>query len=233
MKFFLSIPVLMLLLFQNLSGQSVSENAPVEVLGSKWSKISKKIENPESLTAVRALPLSDRANRNFERNRRVNDPVGTPDPNAETMDGRSATLDKNVKESRAPKPTIVEGFIYQARIRNSGKSLIEVLFWEYQFTERANPASVVSRQFLCGVNVKPGKEKDLSVFSTFSPSSVVSVGSLENKSGSPFEEKIFINRVEYADGTIWQRSGWSYAEMKPSITRALETPWGMEMCRSL
>ena len=107
------------------------------------------------------------------------------------------------------------------------------MFWEYQFKERENPANAVSRQFLCGVQIKPDKEQDLRVFSPSSPSSLISVDSLENRSGSLFEEKILINRVEYADGTIWQRMSWSYADMKPSIDRALATPWGLEMCRNL
>ena len=118
-------------------------------------------------------------------------------------------------------------------MRNGGKNTIEILFWEYQFKELANPANIVSRQFLCGVNIKPGKEEELRVFSALSPSTVISVDSLGSKSENLFEEKILINRVEYADGSIWQRKDWSYTDMKPAINRALEIPWGMEMCRSL
>jgi hypothetical protein len=35
------------------------------------------------------------------------------------------------------------------------------VFWEYQFTDPANPGNVTRRQFLCGVNLKPDKEKEL------------------------------------------------------------------------
>jgi hypothetical protein len=42
-----------------------------------------------------------------------------------------------------------------------------------------------------------------------------------------------INRVEYADGSILQRKGWNFAEMKSSIERAIKTPWGAEMCRGI
>ena len=227
------MPILMLLIAESLSGQVRTENSSVEVLSSKWSKFRQKIEKPDNQTTGRAQSLSNRANRNFERNRRVNDPVGTPDPNAETIEGRSAALEKTVQESRSPKSVFVDGFMYQARIRNAGKNTIEVLFWEYQFKELANPVNVASRHFLCGVNVKPGKELELSVFSTFSPGGVINAASLDDKSGKLFEEKILINRVEYADGTIWQRRDWSYAVLKPAIERALETPWGTEMCRSL
>lgn len=233
MRVFLFMSILILLISGNLSGQVKAENYSVEVLGSKWSKFRQKLEKPDNQTTGRAQPLSNRANRNFERNRRVNDPVGVVDPNAETIEGRSATLEKNVQEARSPKSAFVDGFLYQARIRNAGKHAIEVLFWEYQFKGLANPENVSSRQFLCGVNIKPGKEQELSVFSTFSPGGVINAGSPDDKSGKLFEEKILINRVEYADGTIWQRKDWSYAELKPSIDRALETPWGTERCRNL
>ncbi len=62
---------------------------------------------------------------------------------------------------------------------------------------------------------------------------VVSVDSLTKKSGKLFEEKVVINRVEYADGSILQRKDWNFAEMKSSIERVTSTPWGTEMCRSL
>ena len=123
--------------------------------------------------------------------------------------------------------------MYKAKIRNASQNTIEILFWEYQFTERANPANVTSRHFLCAVNIKPGKAQELSVFSASGPSSVVSIGSLEDKSGKLFEERVLINRVEYSDGTILQNTDWNYKNLKDSINRAIETPWGMEMCRNL
>lgn len=233
MKVFLFLSILMLLISQNLNGQNTSEDSLVEVLSSKWSRSRQRIETPDNQRVIPAESATAPGNRNLERNRRINDPVGTPDPKEKTIEARSAALEKSMQDSRSPKSKSVDGFIYQARIRNAGKNTIEILFWEYQFKERENPANVVSRQFLCGVKIKPDKEQELRVFSTFSPSSLISVDSLENKSGTLFEEKILINRIEYADGTIWQRQGWSYIEMKPAISRALETPWGMEMCRSL
>jgi hypothetical protein len=91
----------------------------------------------------------------------------------------------------------------------------------------------VRRQFLCGVNIRPGKEKELQVFSVAGPSEVISAASLADRSGNLFEEKVVINRVEYADGSIWQRRDWNFAEVRSSISRALATPWGTEMCRGL
>jgi hypothetical protein len=155
------------------------------------------------------------------------------DPNLDTLEGRSAALEKVVEESRSNKSKPVDGFLYQAKIQNASSKTIEVLFWSYEFKERANPANVVTRQFLCGVNLKPGKDKELKAFITAGPSNVISIASLDNKSASLFEEKIVINRLEYSDGTIWQRKDWNFAEIKQSLQRALQTPWGPEICRGL
>jgi hypothetical protein len=62
---------------------------------------------------------------------------------------------------------------------------------------------------------------------------VVSVEALAKKSGETAEEKVLINRVEYADGSIWQRKDWNFGEVRLGYARAVATPWGTEMCRGL
>jgi hypothetical protein len=214
-------------------GAIVDEASSVVVIDSKWSKSRQKIAAPEIVTTAPAQAMIP-ANKNFERNRRANGPAGVTDPNEETLDGRRAAMEKNVQEARAPKPKFVNGFTYNVKVRNAGKKIIEVMFWEYQFKEAANPANVVRRQFLCGVNIKPDKEKELLAFSLSGPSDVISVASLaKHQPENLFIEKVVINRVEYADGTIWQRQDWNFREMIPSIKNALATPWAAEMCRGI
>ncbi len=165
--------------------------------------------------------------------RRVNAPVGDRPPSADTLDERGAELDRIVQESRTPKAKTVDGYAYRIKLKNAGTRVVEILFWEYQFSEPSDSSTMVRRQFLCGVNIKPGKEKEVISFSLSGPSDVISVGTLANKSGNPFQENVVINRVEYTDGSIWQRRDWSFAEVKQSYTRAIGTPWGAEMCRAL
>jgi hypothetical protein len=213
-------------------GAVTDGGASVVVVSSKWTKSRQTIVPPQTVTTAPAQAMIP-ANKNFERNRRANGPAGVADPNDESLDGRRAAMEKNVQESRAPKPKVVDGFAYEVKVRNAGKKVIEVVFWEYQFKESANPSNVVRRQFLCGVNIKPDKEKELLAFSLSGPSDVISVASLAKQAGNVFIEKIVVNRIEYADGTIWQRKDWNFAEMMPSIKRAIATPWGAEMCRGL
>ncbi|HEX8096550.1 MAG TPA: hypothetical protein VF507_00880, partial [Pyrinomonadaceae bacterium] len=141
--------------------------------------------------------------------------------------------EKSVQEARSPQAKPVDGYAYRAKVQNASAKVVEIVFWEYRFTESSNPAAVARRQFICAVNIKPNKEKELQAFSLSGPSSVVSAASLADKSGTPYQERVVINRVEYADGSIWQRKDWNFAEIRLGFARATGTPWGSEMCRGL
>ncbi len=143
-------------------------------------------------------------------------------------------MEKIVQESRTPKTKSVDNFEYLVKVHNESKKVIEILFWEYQFIDRSNPANVTRRQFLCGVNIKPDKEKELQTFSLSGPSDVISVGKLANASDNVFQEMVVINRVEYNDGSTWQRKDWNPNEIKATYQRAVATPWNPgEVCRGL
>ncbi|HYP53914.1 MAG TPA: hypothetical protein VEQ42_10270 [Pyrinomonadaceae bacterium] len=221
----------LLLLPLLLSPFQSGDGTPVAVLGFKWVKSRQTVARPEPTTGAPAAALT-RADKNFERNRRVNDPAGVREPNADTIDTRSAALERSVQESRSAKGKPVDGFAYRVKVRNAGAKVVEVVFWEYRFTEASNPSNVARRQFLCGVQIKPEKEKELQAFGMSGPN-VVSVESLAERAANSYQEQVVINRVEYADGTIWQRAGWNFAEVKSAVMRAVATPWGTEMCRAL
>jgi hypothetical protein len=230
MRTLLFWPLLLTLLAPIQNPGAADEGAPVVALNSSWARSRLTVEQAES-AYVPPAPAVISANKNFERNRRANAPVGERDPNADTIDGRSAALDKSVQDSRAPKPA--DGFVYRVKVRNAKAKVVEILFWEYQFIDKSNAILISRRQFLCGVVIKPDKVKDVEAFSVSGPSDVVTVGMLTKNSGDLLQEKVVINRVEYADGSIWQRQGWHLSDVKLGYERALRTPWGSEMCRGL
>ena len=207
-----------------------TEGLPVLVVSARWARSRMTVEQAES-TSVPPVAAVISANKIIERNRRADIPAGARDPNLDTVDGRSAALEKSVQDSRAAKP--VDGFVYRVKVHNTTTRRIEFVFWEYQFIDQTNATPMSRRQFLCGVLIKPDKDKDIEAFSMSGPSDVVSVEMLSKKSENLFEEKAVINRVEYADGSIWQRKGWHLAEVKLGYERALRTPWKSEMCRGL
>lgn len=210
-----------------------AENSAVGVLSFKWSKTRQVIEPLDPAGTTSPVPAMIAANKNFARQQRINAQAGERDPNADSIDGRSAQLEKNVQEARAPAAKPVDGFAYRIKVQNASAKVIEVLFWEYQFKEASNPTAVTRRQFLCGLKIKPEKNAEVQAFSLSGPSEVINIATLAKKSENPFEEQVLINRVEYADGSIWQRKDWRLSEVRLGYERALRTPWGSEMCRGL
>ena len=236
MKTLLLLPLLLTFVTPGQNPTASEQVSSVVVLGFKWSRTHSSVKPPNPAATAPATPAREMLpiNKNFQRNARANDPRGARDPNEDTIDGRSAAIEKIVQESRTPPPKDVDNYEYLVKIQNGGKRVVEIVFWEYQFADPSNPANVSRRQFLCGVNIKPNKEKELQAFSLSGPSEVISVGSLANASGNVFQEKVLINRVEYADGSTWQRKDWNPAEIKLTYQRALATPWNAgEMCRGL
>lgn len=222
--------LLSLLLSLFIPFQSQNEGSPLTVTDFKWSRARRTIQTSEVAGNAPAQAMIPQ-NRNFARNQRVNDPRGARDPNADTIDGRSAALEKSVAESRAPKPAPMDGYLYKIKVQNPGPKVVEAVFWEYRFHDPANPNLVARRQFLCAVNIGKGKGKELEGFSLSGPSDVVDVKTLN--SGTPFKEEVLINRIEYTDGSMMQRKAWNLAEVQASYERALREPWLPGMCKAL
>ncbi|MGI8835941.1 MAG: hypothetical protein ACR2H4_04810 [Pyrinomonadaceae bacterium] len=232
----LLLPLMLVMLSQAQNATPPRETArPAEaplvlVLGFHWNRIRKTVKTEPTGGAPAREMIAD--NKNYPRNARVNMPVGQRDPNEDTIDGRREAIEKIVQESRTPPPKSFDTFAYEVKVANGSKKAIDVVFWEYQFIDPANPAKPTRHQFLCGVGLKSGKEKQLQASSLAGPSDVVSAQTLANDSGKRFLEKVIINRVEYADGSIWQRKDWNFSEIRFSLKKALSTPW-TEMCRAL
>jgi len=230
MKTLLLLSLLLSLFVASQTPVTTSSDSPLTVSNFKWSRARKTIEVPDAEGNAPARAMIPQ-NRNFARNARINEPQGARDPNADTLDGRSAAMEKSVAESRSPKAKPMDGYAYRIKVQNASTRVVEIIFWEYQFQDPSNPDVVARRQFLCGVNIPAGKGKDLEGFSLSGPSDVVDVKTLD--SGSSFKENVLINRVEYSDGIIWQRKAWNLAEVKGSYERVLREQWLPGMCKGL
>ena len=168
------------------------------------------------------------------RDKRNNSVRGSaPEPSEMTTDGRREKLDQAEDAARSTGGGDETGYFYQASFTNNTKKTVAVVFWEYRFTELANPANVVRRQFVCSANMRPAAKKDLWIFSLLGPSESISAASLQATSGPVFDEKIFINRIEFTDDSILQRGGWKLEDVKKGVDSATSTPWDKEVCRAI
>ena len=205
---------------------------PMPVLSSGWQVLFKKATDtrPPPTTPMRAILADDKYYQRTSREERTDKPL---DPNQDSVDARSATMEKMEQESRAAVPQDSWGFNYTAHVRNDSSKTAKVIIWEYRFIELAHPTNVARRSFLCSVNLKKGSEIDLSAFSLLAPSDSIDVKSLAKTSEKLFDEKVQIDRIEFSDDTILQRGGWKYDDLKTAIEKVASTPWGREICRTL
>ena len=209
-----------------------NQDSLVTVIDHRWERVrvsGQKLDN-YSAAPVRALNANDKY---YQRASRENQPKGVTDPNDYTVDGRSAALEKSVQDARSVKTDDVNAFRYIANFRNESDRKVDIIFWEYRFTEFANPKNVVRRQFLCASKMKPGEKLELTAISLFGPSEVISADSLKDPDQQLFDEKILLNRIEFSDGAVLQRRDWKMAEVKASVEKATATPWGKEVCKML
>src|SRR5436190_13675358 len=167
---------------------------PVTILSSRWYRTNKPAPKSEVQPTVPARPVNV-DDKYFQRKAREQRTDNPRDPYDDSIEGRSAAMERSVAQSRAPQPDDVLGYTYMTEVRNDTGQAVHVIFWEYQFTEIAHPQNVVHRQFLCGVKIKDGEKKVLSVFSTLAPSDVLTVESLAKPEQKLFEEHVRVNRI--------------------------------------
>jgi hypothetical protein len=228
MKILFLLPLL--LVFGDLTQNPTppDESPPVVVVSFKWSRDRQSIDHAVASTSS-PQPALITADKNFERQKRVNASAGERDPRADTLDARGAELDRIVQESREAPP--VDGFVYLVKFKSASAKLVERIYWEYQFKESANPTNVTRRRFLCNLRIRPQQGRDLQVFSLSGPSDVISVKSLARGSGNQFQEAVVIDRVEYADGSFWQLKDWAFDASK-LISKARADSQKIQMCKS-
>ena len=205
---------------------------PVSIISARWFRTIKPAPKP-NITAGGPVKPVNPDEKNFQRKAREQRTDNPRDPYEDSIEGRSAAIDRAVQESRAPQPDDIAGYTYFADVRNDSGQTVEIIYLEFQFTEIARPTNVIRRQFLCGAKLKNGERKELSVFSLLGPSDALDLKSLTKSTEKLFDEKTQVNRIELADGNILQRNNWKFSDVKAAVERATSTPWGNEMCRAL
>lgn len=113
-------------------------------------------------------------------------------------------------------------YAYRIKLRNTGPKTIKLIVWDFQDTDPADTKASSTHTFSCAEKIKPKSSAVLKAFIASPPERVVSAKS----AGATHDSKGIIDRVEYADGSAWQRSGWNLTDsnqvVRPTTTRCLE-----------
>ena len=120
---------------------------------------------------------------------------------------REARADASVIASQRQKPQPARYvFRYKTSVKNVGTKTIRVVDWDYVFLDPDSEEEAGRHQFSSEQKISPGQNKELNVLISKPPASTVSVNSLGGrKDRQLFRERVVIVRVEYADGSVWQR----------------------------
>jgi hypothetical protein len=199
MRLFLIIILLFpLALSQNKIIRSTTSD--LEILKFSWTKY----ENRSSMVNLEADPMPGPVH--FPTPPRNNEPDivrNTRDMNQRTMDLRRG----EVQAARSGDKSTEHIYVYHIKFKNSGSKVVKSFIWQYQ--EAESLPDMPARQFLCEVKTKPNQTRDADVYSWFSPSRVVSVSARDSDPGQQVGARI--NRIDFEDGSTWEREGWDSA----------------------
>lgn len=192
------VSLFLLLLTGALSAQepiNSSNNSSVMIIQKEWYM---EVNNPafekspfapiEDMQQVTQIRKATRR-QNEIRARRGLPPLKTPDniPSPDAANGESPNV-----------------YTYKAKIKNTGGKIIKTLVWEYVFYEPDTQQEVGRLVFVNDVNISPGKTKDLKMSSLSPPSNTINVKQTGKKLREQYRDQIFIQSIEFDDGTIWE-----------------------------
>lgn len=124
--------------------------------------------------------------------------------NRRDMNERRAEMKATREAARQAPNRNADQYLLQLQVKNVGTNVIKTIVWEYQPTPQA--AEYELRQYVCNVKAKPNESKK---FELLSPSNPVKVVQADLETGKTKDGKVVINRIDYADGSVWKRKGWS------------------------
>jgi hypothetical protein len=144
----------------------------------------------------------------------MNEPVGIAPPpranepqevkNRRDMNERRADMAATQNAAQQSNQRRQDQYFLHLEVKNVGTSVIKSIVWEYQ--PSSETVNYELRQYVCTMKAKPKESKTFELVSPYNPVKVVQA---DAKTGQPKDGKVVINRIEYADGSIWKRKGWS------------------------
>ena len=124
-------------------------------------------------------------------------------------------LPNQTTEERMPQPPTrpitsetkpVDIYVYEFTVKNTGAKKIKAIEWEYQFLHPDTGEVMGSRRIVSKVKLSPGKINEIEARLIQKPTNVVAADQLGKKPGDQFKERLIIHRIDYTDGSVWQRA---------------------------
>lgn len=94
---------------------------------------------------------------------------------------------------------------FEAEIRNTGTKKIRWVAWEYRLFHEGRQIEVHFQPFATSVKISPGKGAKVQGSVTQYVASLSEAKEAARQFQGNYEERVIIQRIEYDDGSVWER----------------------------
>ena len=182
------------------TGSVTSIDVPVAVIKHSWAKERINWEGDPFGGPVENF---EDVRRNRVDERRMERARGTGNVGEAAKIEREMRAEQVIK-ARPPKPPRYI-FLYKLSIKNTTEKTIKLIDWDYVFFSANTQSEAGRMEFTSEEKVGPGKNKELQVMASKPPARTISVYALDKNERQGLDGQIVIMRVEYTDGTVWER----------------------------
>jgi len=96
-------------------------------------------------------------------------------------------------------------YVYKIKAKNNGLKTIKALYWEYQFLYPDTQRVLGTHRAVSSKKLLPGKTTVFKAEMAEPPVAFVSNAEFDKEFQLKFTERLIILRVDYTDGSVWQR----------------------------
>ena len=191
-------PLVLLLLTNSIIAQvktEISDLPDVSVLEKSWSK-KIRYSNPEKQYPNPRTPNEELMKQARGENR-VSENGKAPITEAGTANQSSQPIFLTMQRYTT--------YVYTIKAKNNGLKTIKALYWEYQFLDPDTQRVLGTHPMANSKKLSPGKTGVFKAETAQPPVAFVSANQFDKKFGLKFTERLVIYRVDYTDGSVWQR----------------------------
>lgn len=196
MKYLILTTLILLFSLQQTPTVVEREDADIQVTKFTWTRFR---QNGDLIHSVQDPGPAMNEPISIKQPERKNEPAEVK--NRRDMQERRAEMNAAQANAAQSAERRHDQYILRLEVKNVGTNTIKSMVWEYQ--PAAETADYDLRQYVCMMKAKPRESKTFELISPSSPLKVVSANKKDQ------EGKVVINRIEYADGSVWKRKGWS------------------------
>ena len=178
-------------------------------------------EGSKSLDPPNVTVVEKKWSKGFLPGARDSNPLGPSDDYQRQLRAEKAYLER--RHDRLPNQPTEEGipipaprslpassksreiYAYQLKVQNNGAKRINLVDWEYQFLDPNTGQLMGSRRIPSKVKIKPGEAQVIEVKLFQQPTGIVNADQLDKKYRDQFTERVIIHRLQYSDGSTWER----------------------------